>query len=71
MVFFGFWMGYILGGSSSLAEKPEVRDEFILNGFAILGYLSIIFLLIKVSLDIYRRLNLKKMRKDLKEKSGM
>lgn len=71
MVFFGFWMGYILGGSSSWAAKPEVRDEFILNGFAILGYLSIIFLLIKVSLDIYRRLNLKKMRKDLKEKSGM
>ena len=44
MVIFGFWMGYILGGSSSWAARPEVRDDYILNGCAIIGYLIIIFL---------------------------
>jgi hypothetical protein len=71
MVLFGFWMGYILGGSSSWAAKPEMRGEFIINGCAILAYLCIIFIGIKASLNFYRSLNLKKMRKDLKEKSRM
>ena len=58
MVAFGFWMGYILGGSSSWATKPDVRDEVIPNGAMIISSLVIIFLLVKVILYFYRKTEL-------------
>jgi len=60
MVFFGFWMGYILGGSSSWAAKPDVRDEIIPNGAMIISSLVIIFLLVKIILYFYRKTELTK-----------
>jgi len=60
MVLFGFWMGYILGGSSSWAAKPEVRNDYILDGCVIIGYLVIIFFVVKVCLYYYRKLELRK-----------
>lgn len=58
MVMFGFWMGYILGGSSSWAARPEARDVLIPNGAMILSSLAVIFILIKISLYYYRKLEL-------------
>ena len=58
MVMFGFWMGYILGGSSSWAARPEARDVLIPNGAMILSSLAVIFILIKISLYYYRELEL-------------
>ena len=58
MVMFGFWMGYILGGSSSWAAKPDIRNEIIPNGAAIISSLVVIFLLVKVILYYYRRIEL-------------
>ena len=55
MVLFGFWMGYILGGSSSWAAKPEVRDELIPNCAMIIACLILAFLLIKAILYFYRK----------------
>jgi hypothetical protein len=56
MVLFGFWVGYILGGSSSWATKPDIRNEIIPNGAVIISSLIIIFLLIKVILYYYRKI---------------
>ena len=47
MVLSGFWVGYILGGSSSWATKPDIRNEIIPNGTVIIFSLIIIFLLIR------------------------
>ena len=58
MVFFGFWMGYILGGSSSWAAKPDVRDVIILNGAVIISFLAIMFILMKIILHYSRKLEL-------------
>jgi len=60
MVAFGFWMGYIFGGSSSWAAKPEARDILIPNGAMILGFSVIMFLLVKIILYYYRKLGLDK-----------
>jgi hypothetical protein len=60
MVLFGFWMGYIFGGSSSWAAKPEARDILIPNGAMILGFSVIMFLLVKIILYYYRKLGLDK-----------
>jgi hypothetical protein len=60
MVAFGFWMGYILGGSSSWAVKPEARDVLIPNGAVIISSLVIMFLLVKVILYYYRKIELTK-----------
>lgn len=60
MVAFGFWMGYILGGSSSWAAKPDVRSEIIPNGAVIISSLVIMFLLVKVILYYYRKIELTK-----------
>ena len=60
MVLFGFWMGYILGGSSSWAADPGARDIIIPNGAMILSSLAVIFILIKISLYYYRKLELTK-----------
>jgi len=60
MVAFGFWMGYILGGSSSWAAKPDVRDVIILNGAIIISFLVIMFLLVKIILYFYRKTELTK-----------
>lgn len=66
MVLFGFWMGYIFGGSSSWAAKPEARDVLIPNGAMILGFSVIMFLLIKIILYYYRKLGLDKKSDQLK-----
>ena len=66
MVLFGFWIGYIFGGSSSWAAKPEARDLLIPNGAVLLGFLSIMFLLIKIILYYYRKLELDKKADQLK-----
>ena len=66
MVAFGFWMGYIFGGSSSWAAKPEARDIHIPNGAMILGFSVIMFLLIKIILYYYRKLGLDKKSDQLK-----
>jgi hypothetical protein len=66
MVLFGFWMGYIFGGSSSWAAKPEARDVLIPNGAMILGFSVIMFLLIKIILYYYRELELDKKSDQLK-----
>ena len=66
MVAFGFWMGYIFGGSSSWAAKPEARDVLIPNGAMILGFSVIMFLLIKIILYYYRKLGLDKKSDQLK-----
>ena len=58
MVMFGFWVGYILGGSSSWATKPDIMNEIIPNGSVIISSLIIIFLLIKVILYYYRKIEL-------------
>jgi hypothetical protein len=60
MVIFGFWIGYILGGSSSWAAKPDVRSEIIPNGAVIISSLVIMFLLVKVILYYYRKIELTK-----------
>ena len=67
MVAFGFWMGYIFGGSSSWAAKPEARDVLIPNGAMILGFSVIMFLLIKIILYYYRKLGLDKKSDQLKD----
>jgi len=66
MVLFGFWMGYIFGGSSSWAAKPEARDVLIPNGAMILGFSVIMFLLVKIILYYYRKLGLNKKPEQLK-----
>jgi hypothetical protein len=66
MVLFGFWMGYILGGSSSWAAKPDARDAIIPNGAVIISSLAIMFLLVKVILYYYRKLKLTKKKQDSK-----
>ena len=66
MIAFGFWMGYIFGGSSSWAAKPEARDVLIPNGAMILGFSVIMFLLIKIILYYYRKLGLDKKSDQLK-----
>ena len=66
MVFFGFWMGYILGGSSSWAARPEARDVLIPNGAVILSSLVIMFVFIKIILYYYRKLELTKRKMDSK-----
>jgi hypothetical protein len=66
MVAFGFWMGYIFGGSSSWAAKPEARDVIIPNGAMILGFSVIMFLLVKIILYYYRNLGLDKKSDQLK-----
>ena len=65
MVVFGFWMGYGLGGSSSWAAKPDVRDGVLLNGAMIISFLVIMFSLVKIILYFYRKIELtkKKMNK--------
>jgi len=60
MVMFGFWMGYILGGSSSWAAKPDARDVIIPNGAVIISLLVIMFLLVKIILYFYRKTELTK-----------
>jgi len=67
MIAFGFWMGYIFGGSSSWAAKPEARDVLIPNGAMILGFSVIMFLLIKIILYYYRKLGLDKKSDQLKD----
>ena len=66
MVLFGFWMGYILGGSSSWVAKPEARDVLIPNCAVILTFSVIMFIMIKVTLYYYRKLELNKMPDQLK-----
>ena len=66
MVAFGFWMGYIFGGSSSWAAKPEARDVLIPNGAMILGFSVIMFLLIKIILYYHRKPKLDKKADQLK-----
>ena len=66
MVLFGFWMGYILGGSSSWAAEPGARDIIIPNGAMMLSSLAVIFILIKISLYYYRKLELTKRKMDSK-----
>ncbi|MBR4634472.1 hypothetical protein IKO50_06045 [bacterium] len=66
MVAFGFWMGYIFGGSSSWAAKPEARDVLIPNGAMILSFSAIMFLMIKIILYYYRKLELNKKADQLK-----
>jgi len=67
MVLFGFWIGYILGGSSSWAAKPYVRDEIIIpNGAVILGFMVIMYLLVKIILYYHRKLELNKKADQLK-----
>ena len=60
MVAFGFWMGYIFGGSSSWAAKPDVRNEIIPNGAVIISFLVVLYLLVKVILYYYRKIELTK-----------
>lgn len=66
MVAFGFWMGYILGGSSSWAAKPEARDVLIPNVAVILAFSVIMYLLVKIILYYYRKLELNKKADQLK-----
>jgi hypothetical protein len=66
MIAFGFWMGYILGGSSSWAARPEARDVLIPNGAVIISFSVILFLLIKIILYYYRKLELNKKADQLK-----
>ena len=58
MVMFGFWMGYILGGSSSWAAKPNARDIIIPNGAMIISSFVLIFILVKIILYYHRKLEL-------------
>lgn len=58
MLMFGFWMGYILGGSSSWAARPETRDEDILNGAFIITSVVAIFPIVKACLYYYRKTEL-------------
>jgi len=66
MVLFGFWMGYIFGGSSSWAAKPKARDILIPNGAMILSFSVIVFLLVKIVLYYHRKLGLNKKADQLK-----
>ena len=58
MLMFGFWLGYILGGSSSWAASPETRDEDILNGASIIVCVVAIFPIVKACLHYYRKTEL-------------
>lgn len=58
VIMFGFWMGYILGGSSSWVARPEARELVIPNGAVIIVCFFVLFLLIKVVLYYYRKIEL-------------
>lgn len=58
MVTFGFWIGYILGRSSSWTAKPSIRNVVIPNGAAIIFFMMIMFLLVKIILYYHRKLEL-------------
>lgn len=60
MVMFGFWLGYILGGSSSWVAKPSVRDEVIPNGAVILSSMVVLFVCVKEFLHYRRKSKLQK-----------
>ena len=59
-VIFGFWVGYILGGSSSRFSKPEVRDELIINVAVIMSLMAIIQIIIKIIINFMRKLEIQK-----------
>ena len=60
MVMFGFWLGYILGGSSSWAAKPNVRDEVIPDGAVIISFVVVLFVCIREFLHYHRKTKLQK-----------
>lgn len=62
-IIFGFWVGYILGGSSSRFAKPEVRDELIINVAVIMSLIAILQIIIKIIINFMRKLDIQKRKK--------
>jgi hypothetical protein len=60
MSMFSFWMGYVLGGSSSWDAEPGVMNMVVTNGITIFISLFIIYILVKIILYYYRKLEITK-----------
>ena len=65
MIMFGFWMGYILGGSSSWLAQKEYRDEIIPNLAVIISMSFVLFVAIKGCIHFYRLLEISKKKREL------
>jgi hypothetical protein len=65
---FGFWMGYILGGSSSWLAQKEYRDEIIPNLAVIISMSFVLLVAIKGCIHFYRLLEISKKKQELAQR---